>query len=182
MTKSQTVDMSEPLAEAIRVQQIGTMLRRAPAFSAATAVNSAVTVAIAAVAIVYLLSLLVVVRAGHTSFVGIVHIGLRNSVLVEELEAGRTTLLGAIENLLEGFALWDAEDRLAVCNERHRALEPAGGDYGEVGTAFAAAVRAAAPRVLAGPGGAEAWIADRLARLALRAMRSICRYVTTAGC
>ena len=45
----------------------------------------------------------------------------------EELERERSRLLDAIESFSEGFALWDVDDRLVMCNARYREMYAAVG-------------------------------------------------------
>ena len=40
----------------------------------------------------------------------------------EALDRERLRLLDAVESFSEGFALWDAEDRLVMCNSRYREM------------------------------------------------------------
>jgi PAS domain S-box-containing protein len=42
----------------------------------------------------------------------------------EQAAAASTRLLSSIEGLAEGIAIFDAEDRLVLCNERYRAISP----------------------------------------------------------
>ena len=76
-------------------------------------------------------------------------------------------LADAIESISEGFACYDAEDRLVVCNSCYRELLYPGLDVDlAAGTAFEAIVRRAAERgyVKDAEGRVEEWIAERLAR------------------
>ena len=41
---------------------------------------------------------------------------------VDEARQARTQLTDAIESISEGFSLYDADDRLALCNNRYREL------------------------------------------------------------
>jgi HAMP domain-containing protein len=55
---------------------------------------------------------------------------------LKELEAARDRLIQPTEAMAEGFALWDADDRLVLCNRRYRELF---GDLGvpiELGATF----------------------------------------------
>ena len=71
-----------------------------------------------------------------------------------------------IEAMSEGFALFDAEDRLILCNSRYRELYPLSGPLG-TGERFEDILRRGA---LAGqyaecdPGAVDAWVASRLAQ------------------
>jgi PAS domain S-box-containing protein len=86
-------------------------------------------------------------------------------------EAQRETqqrLVDAIESIGEGFAFYDAEDRLVLCNTRYREmLHGDGMDEIAPGTPFESIVRAAVAcgRIpVADATGPERWIAERLAR------------------
>jgi PAS domain S-box-containing protein len=47
----------------------------------------------------------------------------------EQAAAASTRLLSSIEGLAEGIAIFDAEDRLVLCNERYRAIGPPGAKF-----------------------------------------------------
>jgi adenylate cyclase len=85
-----------------------------------------------------------------------------------EAEARRAeTQLGeAIETISEGFALYDADDRLVVCNSRFKEMYAGIAVEIRRGTQYEAILRAVAvagviPAALGGP---DAWVADRLER------------------
>ncbi len=86
---------------------------------------------------------------------------------LREIEAGRRRLSQAIESISEGFSLYDADDRLVVCNSMYRTLlYPEMADEIEPGMTFESVVRRAIKRgfikdALADP---EGWLAERLAR------------------
>jgi PAS domain S-box-containing protein len=55
----------------------------------------------------------------------------------EALDRERRRLLDAVESFSEGFALWDAEDRLVMCNSRYREIyAPAGWENLQPGVSF----------------------------------------------
>ena len=55
----------------------------------------------------------------------------------EALDRERRRLLDAIESFSEGFALWDAEDRLVMCNSRYREMyAPVGPENLQSGVAY----------------------------------------------
>ncbi len=63
---------------------------------------------------------------------------------LREIEHARQRLIDAIESISEGFAFYDAEDRLQLCNTRYRELLYAGSDIEiEAGTPFEAILRRA---------------------------------------
>ncbi|MEM7221598.1 MAG: PAS-domain containing protein [Pseudomonadota bacterium] len=72
----------------------------------------------------------------------------------------------AIGSLSEGFSLYDAEDRLVVCNERYRQLYPGVSELAERGVTFEELCHRVTERDLINIGseGAEAWVRDRIAR------------------
>jgi PAS domain S-box-containing protein len=75
-------------------------------------------------------------------------------------------LADALESIQEGFALFDADDRLVLSNGRYAGIYPEVADLVVPGTPFVAIVRAAAERGVpcdAVATGAEQWIEHRLA-------------------
>ncbi|MDX0130516.1 HAMP domain-containing protein [Sinorhizobium meliloti] len=77
----------------------------------------------------------------------------------------RQRLIDAIESISEGFALYDSEDRLLVCNSRYRdILYPGMDDTVVSGTHFEAIIGAAAERGLIEDaiGREQEWLAERL--------------------
>jgi PAS domain S-box-containing protein len=55
----------------------------------------------------------------------------------EALDRERLRLLDAVESFSEGFALWDAEDRLVMCNSRYREMHaPAGSESLQPGVSY----------------------------------------------
>ena len=83
---------------------------------------------------------------------------------LEALKAARDQLIEPTEAMSEGFALWDAEDRLIRCNRRLRALlRPLDREIA-LGMRFADLARLSYERVLGGdPPELEEWLADRTA-------------------
>ena len=84
---------------------------------------------------------------------------------LRDVAEARQRLIDAIESISEGFALYDSEDRLLVCNSRYREiLYPGMNDAVVSGTHFEAIIRAAAERGLIEDaiGREEEWIAERL--------------------
>lgn len=84
----------------------------------------------------------------------------------EEAETARTRLTEAIESLSEGFALFDADDRLVLFNSKLRLLFPDLADIIVPGIPFANFLRRAIERqVIIVPGGdADAWLERRVAQ------------------
>ncbi|HWD59888.1 MAG TPA: PAS domain S-box protein [Stellaceae bacterium] len=75
--------------------------------------------------------------------------------------AAERVLRDSIENIPEGFAIFDADDRLVMCNESYRQLFPGRSNRVEVGATFAEMLRGGSPT---GPGGEpnDGWVTARL--------------------
>jgi two-component system cell cycle sensor histidine kinase/response regulator CckA len=86
----------------------------------------------------------------------------------ERLRRSEARLLDAIEALPEGFALYDAEGRFVLCNERYRTMYPSTADLLHPGARFEDIIRAGAElgQYALGKDGVEAWVRDRLERWA----------------
>jgi class 3 adenylate cyclase len=85
---------------------------------------------------------------------------------LRDVAEARQRLIDAIESISEGFALYDGEDRLVLCNSRYREILYPGMDTALVsGTRFEEIIRAAADRGLIEDaiGREEQWIAERVA-------------------
>ncbi len=82
----------------------------------------------------------------------------------EEAEQAKTQLVEAIEAMSEGFALFDARERLILCNSHYRKMFRHFSDAIRPGASFESIVLAAASSgsVLAAVGREEHWIAERL--------------------
>lgn len=85
---------------------------------------------------------------------------------LREIASARRRLVDAIENSSEGFAFYDAEDRLVICNTRYRELLYPGADLGvEPGMSFESIIRRAAENglIVDAEGRIDEWVAERLA-------------------
>ena len=80
-------------------------------------------------------------------------------------QEARQLLQDAVESLPEGFALFDAEDKLVVCNAQYRKLYPISAPMIVPGSSFEAITRYGVERgqYLDAVGNEEAWIAQRVA-------------------
>ncbi|MEM7227079.1 MAG: adenylate/guanylate cyclase domain-containing protein [Pseudomonadota bacterium] len=86
---------------------------------------------------------------------------------LREIEIARRRLMDAIENISEGFAFYDSDDRLVVSNTRyHHLLYPGEEVSFEPGTKFEAIVRRSAEsgQIEDAEGRVDEWIAERLGR------------------
>ncbi|MDX1512450.1 MAG: PAS domain S-box protein [Gammaproteobacteria bacterium] len=81
------------------------------------------------------------------------------------LQQARETLEDAIESLSEGFALYDSEDRLVMCNERYLEFNSLCRDVIRPGVRFEDVARAGAERgqYLDAIGRVDEWVAERMA-------------------
>ena len=85
---------------------------------------------------------------------------------LRDIETARRRLVDAIENSSEGFAFFDPEDRLVLCNTRYRELLDPNTDIDiQPGTAFEDIIRSAAKNghIVDAEGRIDEWVADRLA-------------------
>jgi adenylate cyclase len=84
---------------------------------------------------------------------------------LREIKEARTRLTDAIETISEGFSLYDAEDKLVICNNRYKNLFASHADVMETGTPFETIIRTAVGRGLIehGDQAEAAWVADRIA-------------------
>ncbi len=87
---------------------------------------------------------------------------LRESEKTVSEAHGRLT--EAIETMSEGFALWDADDRLVICNSHYREFYPQADDSLVPGASFEDLVRASVGRGMfpEAIGNEEEWINERL--------------------
>ena len=85
---------------------------------------------------------------------------------LKEIREARARLTEAIETISEGFSLYDAEDKLIVCNSHYRELFASYAEVMVPGTSFETILRTATGRGLIkdAEGREEAWIAERLER------------------
>ena len=83
----------------------------------------------------------------------------------DEAQQARQLLQDAIESLPEGFALFDADDRLVVCNAQYRRLYPISAPMIVPGSTFEQIARYGVERgqYLDAVGNEEAWLAQRVA-------------------
>src|SRR3546814_18872087 len=80
-----------------------------------------------------------------------------------ELREARETLQDAVESLTEGFALYDTEDRLMMCNQRYREFNFMSADMLVPGPRWLDFIRTGAERgqYLGAEGRLAAWRAAR---------------------
>src|ERR1700736_2960831 len=85
---------------------------------------------------------------------------------LKEIREARERLTDAIETISEGFSLYDADDKLVVCNSHYRELFASHAEVMVSGTSFETILRTATERGLIkdAEGRREAWIAERIAR------------------
>ena len=84
---------------------------------------------------------------------------------LREIGEARRRLVDAIENSSEGFAFYDSQDRLVICNTRYRDLLYPDADIKiEPGMAFESIIRTAAENghIVDAEGRIDEWVADRL--------------------
>ena len=109
-------------------------------------------------------------RGGHISFVGGKRVlwfyditGLKKAE--EARQRSEQRLVEAIESISEGFAYYDADDRMVLCNSCYREMLYSGVDADMApGTSFERIIRNAAERgeIEDAKGHVEEWVADRM--------------------
>ena len=85
---------------------------------------------------------------------------------LRDIEEARRRLVDAIENSSEGFAFYDPENRLVICNNRYKELLYPGADVEiEPGMAFETIIRTSAENgyIVDAEGRIDEWIAERIA-------------------
>ena len=84
---------------------------------------------------------------------------------LREIREARRRLTDAIESIDEGFSLYDADNRLVLCNNRYRNTYPGIADIMVPGTPFETVLRSAAKRGLikGAEDNIDEWIAKRMA-------------------
>jgi PAS domain S-box-containing protein len=105
----------------------------------------------------------------HGTFRGYRGTGTDVTVEVEaaaRAAAARRQLVEAIEAISEGFALYDKDDRLVICNSKYQELYTGLGIAIVAGTRYEEVIRAAAAGglVLHACEGVEEWVSERIAR------------------
>ena len=85
--------------------------------------------------------------------------------LAAESERQRTTLAAAIATISEGFVLYDAADRIVICNDQFVAIYPELADIARPGTSFREIIEAVVSRALVdlGERPAQDWLDERVA-------------------
>lgn len=81
----------------------------------------------------------------------------------EERDRTRGMLMDAIESLDAGFVMYDADDRLVVCNSRHKEIYPVTAPLMTPGRPYAEILRAAYRGGVSTDLAEERWVAERLA-------------------
>lgn len=84
----------------------------------------------------------------------------------DEATEARRRLTDALESISEGFFLYDADDRMVVCNSRYRELYPGMADVYRPGLEFEQMIRTVAERSIVADAAArpQEWIEERIAR------------------
>lgn len=90
--------------------------------------------------------------------------GARLTELAQQAELARSTLLSAVDALPDGFALYDADERLLFCNDRYRTLDPGSEDILRPGVSLASVFQHEVMRGIypAARGCEQAWLAKTL--------------------
>ncbi|WP_193180223.1 ATP-binding protein [Nisaea sediminum] len=103
---------------------------------------------------------------GHTADIGIVQDISESTALSERARLAETKLLDAIEFLEDGFVIYDADDRLVVCNRRYKEIYPLSAHAMVPGATFTEILKAglAAGEYAEAVGREDEWLSERLER------------------
>ncbi|MBL4726430.1 MAG: response regulator [Rhizobiaceae bacterium] len=82
----------------------------------------------------------------------------------EDLSSARELLVDAIESLSDGFVIYDADDRLVICNEKYKEFYNQSADLLVPGTSFEQVIRKGADRgqINTGDMNIDDWVKQRL--------------------
>jgi diguanylate cyclase (GGDEF)-like protein/PAS domain S-box-containing protein len=123
---------------------------------------------LALMTLVFGAAMLRVFRDIHHSVVGTLRAQLEKEDLLERVARSEARLRDAIESLPEGIAVYDAEDRLAVCNEAYARVYGGGKSAAQLlGTAYREVAETAWEAELVPgeyAGRREAWLEERIAK------------------
>lgn len=103
---------------------------------------------------------------GQNAEIGIVQDISESTALSERARLAETNLLDAIEFLEDGFVIYDADDRLVVCNRRYKEIYPLSAHAMVPGATFTEILKAGleAGEYADAIGHEEEWLAERLER------------------
>ena len=120
----------------------------------------------AALSVTTFATLFVMARIGYRAFADSIANRIRLDSLAKEVEATREQLRDAIESTSDGFVLFDANDRLVMCNSRYRDMYASIADLLETGVRFEHILRTAYERGRFAniDNNLDNWIATRLDR------------------
>lgn len=126
-------------------------------------------IGIGVVAIFYVALLARIWKEFHKSLTDTIRVRFENADLIAQLRRSQEALADAVESLPEAVAIYDAEDRLVLCNRKYAQAQTAFDDPAAiVGKSFAELVRLS---VAKGEeiepeftGDVEAWVAERIRR------------------
>jgi two-component system cell cycle sensor histidine kinase PleC len=118
--------------------------------------------ALAALISLFVIVMLAASRSFYGAFVDNVRTRIANADLLDRLRSARADLLDAIESFTEGFALFDADDRLVLVNARYAELLDTPPERLLPGTPFEQVV--SAEPAAAGRDGNRDWRAERIRR------------------
>ncbi len=96
---------------------------------------------------------------------------LQNAALLDQLQAARADLLDAIASTSEGFALFDSQNRLLLCNDKFGRLLSLTPERLVKGQPYESLLRAGAPPIAvhAGQRSLDDWVVERMQRHRLAA-------------
>jgi diguanylate cyclase (GGDEF)-like protein/PAS domain S-box-containing protein len=126
-------------------------------------------IGIGVVAILYVALLGRIWKEYHKALIGGIRTRFENEELIARLRGSQEMLADAIDGLPEAIAIYDAEDRLILCNRKYAQAQTGIDDPAQLaGKAFAELVRMSVERgeriEPEFAGNVEAWVAERIRR------------------
>lgn len=119
----------------------------APLFVRLLIEGGIINYALAVLAVGYTVTLMLVVRGLYRSFVRAEMATAESLIMASELDQARSNLIDAINNTSEGFAIFDSEERLVLCNRYYASFLSLPKKLTRPGTTYSQIARAASQAV-----------------------------------
>jgi signal transduction histidine kinase len=138
-----------------------------PAVIGFVAAGTSTTLVMTAMVVIFIASLLLVMRRGFATVLSGIRAQTHNQDLMNELSTTHARLVDALESVPAGIVVCDLDDRVVACNSRFRSWMTAGkGGRVQPGTPYERVLARTAATIFRRGAGArkQAWIEKRMAR------------------